>query len=56
MAEMNKPITRQPIARPSGLALGLGIAGQFTEAYKDYRNYGGGMNPERRKSVLQIPN
>lgn len=57
MAEMNRPITRQPIARPSGLALGLGIAGQAVGAYRDYRNYGGGMNPERRssRSALQIP-
>jgi len=56
MAEMNKPITRQPIAYPSGTALGLGIASQFVQEYKDYRNYGGGMNPERKRSVLQIPN
>jgi hypothetical protein len=58
MAEMNRPITRQPIAYPSSTALGLGVAGQVVGAYRDYRNYGGGMNPERRssRSVLQIPN
>jgi len=53
MAEINRPITRQPIAYPSSTALGLGIAGKFTEAYKDYRNYGGGMNPDR--TILVIP-
>lgn len=57
MAEMNRPITAQPIARPSGVALGLGILGQGVGAYRDYLNYGGGVRPERStpRSVLAIP-
>jgi len=57
MAEMNRPITSQPIARPSGVALGLEIAGKGVGAYGNYLNYGGGMRPERStpRSVLAIP-
>jgi hypothetical protein len=55
MAELNRPITSQPIARPSGLAFGIGIAGQAVGSYKDYLNYGGGTKPERKsRSTLAI--
>lgn len=57
MAEMNRPITSQPIARPSGTALGIELAGKTLGSYRDYLDYGGGMNPDRQKpkSVLAIP-
>jgi hypothetical protein len=49
MAELNRPITSQPIASPSGLAFGIGLAGQAVGSYKDFLNYGGGTNPERKR-------
>lgn len=57
MAEMNRPITSQPIARPSTTALGIQLAGNTLGSYRDYLDYGGGMKPERPspKSVLAIP-
>jgi hypothetical protein len=56
IAELNRPITSQPIASPSGLAFGISLAGQGVGAYRDYLNYGGGTNPERKsRSTLAIP-
>lgn len=57
MAEMNRPITSQPIARPSSTAFGLELLGKGVGAYESYLNYGGGMKPERSssRSVLTIP-
>ncbi|NDB35827.1 MAG: hypothetical protein EB023_10930 [Flavobacteriia bacterium] len=57
MAEMNRPITSQPIARPSAAGLAIGMLGQGVGAYRDYLNFGGGMRPERStpRSVLAIP-
>lgn len=49
MAELNRPITSQPIARPSSAALGIQIAGQAVGSYKDFLNYGGGTDPERKR-------
>ena len=49
IAELNRPITSQPIASPSGLAFGIGLAGQALGSYKDFLNYGGGTDPERKR-------
>lgn len=49
IAELNRPITSQPIASPSGLAFGIGVAGQALGSYKDFLNYGGGTDPERKR-------
>ena len=49
IAELNRPITSQPIASPSGLAFGISLAGQGVSAYKDFLNYGGGTDPERKR-------